>query len=110
MNKNIRTTDALLLEDFDIIGLSQKFPEQEIGVNVNRIYIQIAKYNQNPKRENEIKILKKALVSASNENHLDSKYSIMTLKDVMVCFGGCLKTLPKSTFVLSFTLNTSNFY
>ncbi len=105
-DKAFRSRNALQLEDFDIIELVNKFPNQKIGVNVNRIYIQIAKYNGNPERDVEIQILKNTLYSASNKKHFDSRYVMMTLHDVVKCFGKCLKYLPNSTFVLTHVWNS----
>lgn len=105
-DKVFRSRNALQTEDFDIIELVKKFPNEKIGVNVNRIYIQIAKYNGNPERDVEIQILKDTLYSASNNKHFDSRYVMMTLHDVVKCFGKCLKHLPNSTFVLTYIRNS----
>lgn len=105
-DKVFRSRNALQTEDFDIIELVKKFPNEKIGVNVNRIYIQIAKYNGNPERDVEIQILKDTLYSASNNKHFDSRYVMMTLHDVVKCFGKCLKNLPNSTFVLTYIRNS----
>ncbi|MBE5739226.1 MAG: hypothetical protein E7349_00040 [Clostridiales bacterium] len=99
MSKVRKTNNALMLENFDIKNLSLQFPQQSVGVNVNRIYIQIAKYNQNPNRRTEVQILKRVLATAYNKKYIDSKYIVMTLEEVMQCFGEGLKILPKSTFI-----------
>ena len=101
MNNDIRRRHSLLLEDFDITNLSKSYPEQKVGVNVSRIYTQIAKYNQNPERNEEIKILKKAISKTSNKYNYDARYTIMKISDVVFCFGKILKKLPKSTFILT---------
>lgn len=99
MSNDIRSRHALILEDFDIINLNKIFPKQKVGVNVSRIYVQIAKFNQNPNRVEEIEILQKAVSYATNKNNIDSRYTIMELQDVILCFGNSLKNLPKSTFI-----------
>lgn len=104
MSDDMRLKHALILEDFDIKDLSQNFPNQKIGVNVSRIYVQIAKFNQNPSRTEEIQILQKAIAYTSNKYNMDAKYTIMELQDVVLCFGKSLKKLPKSTFVSTHTL------
>lgn len=105
-DKVFRNRNALQLEDFDIIELEKKFPNQKVGVNVNRIYIQIAKYSGNPELNSEVHILKSALYGVSNKKHFDSKYVMMTLHDVVKCFGKCLKYLPNSTFILTHIWNS----
>lgn len=108
MNNNVIKKETLYLEDFDIRKLSEKFPKYEIGVKTNILYLQIAKYNQNPSRSQEITILKKAISNASNSKFLDSKYVSMKLEDVVVCFGKSLKLLPKTTFVQAYLFETIN--
>lgn len=99
MQKEKHINDALLLEDFDIRGLSKYNPAQKIGVNVSCIYVQIAKFSNNPLRNEEISILKQSLRGISDEKHIDARYTIMQVKDVMKCFGKGLKKLPKSAFM-----------
>ena len=106
MGRNVRGKNALILEDYDIRSLSKAFPQQEVGVNVNRIYIQIAKFSNNPKRTEEIGILKNALFLAQDDNYRDYRYTVMTLNDVMKCFGRYLKKMPRSTFIQSSELGT----
>lgn len=108
MNNNIIKKETLYLEDFDIKKLSVKFPEHKIGVKTSIVYLQIAKYNQNPSRSQEITILKKAVLNASNSKFFDSKYVSMKLEDVVVCFGKSLKFLPKTTFVQAYLFDTIN--
>lgn len=99
MNSDLRTKHSLFLEHFDIMLLSKIHPDQKIGVNVSRIYLQIARYSQNPHRKKEMNILKKAIFHTSNKYHVDSKYAIMEVQDIIACFGYDLKKLPKTTFV-----------
>lgn len=99
METEKRIGDALILEDFDIIELSKYCPEQEVGVSISSIYIQLAKYMHNPSRQEEINILIKALPAAENKKQVNSRYVVMQIKDVMQCFGKNLKVLPKSTFI-----------
>lgn len=99
MEHEIRLQNSLLLEDFDIQNMYKLDPTQKVGVNVNAIYIQIAKYSQNPSRVNEIRILKEALIFARKKNYTDTHYTIMELSDVIKCFNKYLKRLPKSTFL-----------
>lgn len=92
--------DALMLEDFDIKSMTKRNPDDKVGVSVSRIYIQIAKYNFNPDRKEELRILDDALRRANNsKTYIDAKYIEMTLRDIMVCFGRHLRKLPKSTFM-----------
>lgn len=108
MENEFRNKCSLLLEIYDIKGLQKELPKKKIGVNVNRIYIQIAKYNCNPNRVTEIQILKKALLNVSNKNHFDSRYATMNLEDVIKCFGANLNKLPKTTFVQSYIFDSDN--
>ena len=108
MSSIIRNKHALLLEDFDIIKLNKMHPHQKVGVNINRIYIQIAKFSQNPNRSQEIQILKKAIVKADGIKLRESRYVVMELPDVMFCFGDNLKKLPKSTFMLTHSIENKS--
>jgi len=101
MSRDIRTKYSLFLEDFDIKALCKENPNQKIGINVSRIYFQIAKFNQNPYRSEELKILKKVILQASNKNYFDTRYAIMELQDFVFCFGTDLKKMPIYTW--SFT-------
>lgn len=101
MNSDIRKKYSMFLEDFDIADLNKNFPKQKVGVNVSRIYTQIAKYNQNPGRIEEVKILKKAICKTSNKYNYDARYAIMEINEIVFCFGKSLKKLPKSTFLLT---------
>lgn len=98
MSKDIRTKYSLFLEDFDIKALCEKHPNQKIGINVSRVYFQIAKFNQNPSRAKELKILKTAISQAKNKYNLDTRYTIMELQDFVFCFGNNLKKMPKYTW------------
>lgn len=108
MSNNIRTKSSLLLEDFDIKALCEKCPNQRIGVNVSRIYIQIAKFNQNPLRLKELRILKKAVAQSSNKYNYDAHYTIMELQDFVACFGVDLKKMPKYTWALTHSAEFSD--
>lgn len=105
MNSKTKELSPLFLEDFDIVGLSKIFPEYEIGVHINRVFSQIAKYNQNPFREEETEILKRVALSGRNSKRHDSKYVIMRLRDVAFCFGHSLKHMPKTSFTQVFTID-----
>lgn len=94
-----RIEDALLLEYFDIRGLAKYNPEQKIGVSVSSIYTQIAKFSNNPSRKSEIQLLIKALDGVSDKKHVDSRYTVMQVQDVIKCFDKYLKASPKSTFI-----------
>ncbi len=98
MNDISHELETLYLEDFDIEKLSRDFPNYRIGVKTTAIYAQMAKYHQNPKRIVQSRILHKALRSARVSKHLDSKYIVMELSEVITCFGESLKKLPKTTF------------
>lgn len=99
MEKRRRTMDALILEDFDIVGLSEECPEQEVGVRVSHIYVQIAKIRNNPTKRIEVQILLEALNNANHKKNMSSRYVTMKINDVIRCFGNDLKTIPKSTFI-----------
>lgn len=100
MDRTTYRPDALLLEDFDIRSLAKLAPQKEIGVNVNRIYSQIAKISGNPRRNNELQILVKAISSIKpNKGGIDPVYIPMKMDDVALCFSKRLKTLPKNTFI-----------
>lgn len=108
MNNKIIKKETLYLEDFDIKKLSTNFPNYEIGVKTSILYLQIAKYNQNPSRKHEITILKEAVLNANNSKFLDSKYVSMKLEDVVICFGKSLRVLPKTTFVPAYLFDNIN--
>lgn len=98
MNRAINS-NALLLEDFDIVNMQKCCPDETIGVNVNRIYIQIAKYGNNPKRAEELKILSNAISNIGGRGVIEEpKYVPMKVCDVTKCFRQYLKKLPKRTF------------
>lgn len=103
MKYEVRTKDAILLEDFDIKALSKDFPNKKIGVNTNSIYLQIAKFGNNPQREKEMEILMKAAWVADEAKNV--RYSQMTLAEIMTCFGNSLRKLPKSTFIMYSSFN-----
>lgn len=94
-----RIYDALILEDFDIVELYKYCPEQEVGVSVSSIYIQIAKFNNNPIYNTETQLLLNALLQYGGKKSNNSRYVMMQIKDIMQCFGKNLKKLPKSTFI-----------
>lgn len=97
-----RYADALLLEDFDIEQMSKDFPDKEIGVNVNRIYIQYAITKYSGVRSDARVILGNKILKLCNEGryYIEPNYVPMKLSDIMICFGSTLKKLPKSTFIL----------
>lgn len=94
-----RIYDAIILEDFDIIELNNYCPEQEVGVSVSSIHVQIARISNNPIYKTEIQILLNALLNNSSKKNSNSRYVLMQIKDIMQCFGNNLKKLPKSTFI-----------
>ena len=98
--------DSLILEDFDIQGLSEIFPEYEIGVRINAIYSQIARFSGNPKRISEILLCQYALKKVETDKFRRYRYTTMTLKDVMTCFGNDLKKMPAGSFVQSTPIET----
>lgn len=99
MKRKKNINDAFVLESCDIRGLSKSNPEKKIGVNVSSIYVQIAKFSNNPLRSEEICLLKKSLKGISDDKHVDARYVFMQVEDVMKCFDKSLKKLPKSTFL-----------
>ena len=99
MERKKRIYDALILEDFDIVDLYKYCPEQEVGVSVSSIYVQIAKYSNNPIYITETQILLNALLNCRSKKNSNSRYAMMQIKDIMQCFGKSLKKLPKSTFI-----------
>lgn len=91
--------DAIMLEDFDIKNMSAWFMCSKVGVNVSQIYTQIAKYSGNPKRENELDILVKAISSyETGEYEADPRYVLMEINEAKICFKDNMKKLPKTTF------------
>lgn len=101
MNHTIQNTnETFLLEDFDIIRLSELNPDRLVGVNINKIFLFISKYNDNPKRKSELNILKNILNDLYKEgNKKTPMYTPMTINDVIICFGDYINSLPKSTFI-----------
>ena len=62
-------------------------PESTIGISVIKVYAQIARFGNNPSRIDELKILRNAIKNANGKAHLDSRYTLMKVSDVRVCFG-----------------------
>ena len=91
---------TLFLEDFDIINMSKWEPDREIGVSINRIYIQIAKICHNSKKQQELYLLLSALSQLNyKEDLIEPKYVQMKVGIAKKCFEGYLKKLPKKTFI-----------
>lgn len=101
------TQDSLFLEDFDVQGLFKVFPDYEIGVRINAIYAQIAKFSGNPHRTDELKTCLYALKKVENDKFRRYKYTTMTLQDVIKCFGNDLKKMPIGSFVQSTPLGAN---
>lgn len=99
MESRQRIYDALILEDFDIVELYKYCPEQEVGVSVSSIYVQMARISNNPIYKAETQILLNALLNYRSKKNSNSRYVMMQIKDIMQCFGKNLKKLPKSTFI-----------
>jgi len=101
--EQIAVRDMLYLEDFDIARMLEECPEEYVGVNVNRIYVQITRFALNSERTRELGILTKALQRAQNQRTgIDCKYIPMQVKEIGLCFGqqkNMLKKLPKTSFV-----------
>lgn len=88
------------LEEFDIRNVTGENPNSEVGVNVNRIYIQIAKINGNPRKQKELQILVKALPKEKKYNNIkEPAYVVMNIEDVVICFKRQFKHLPRNTFI-----------
>jgi len=71
----------------------------KVAVNVNRVYLQIAKYRHNPYRKKELILLGQALTDARNHDNTDRSYVVMTSKDVKTCFGDDIESMPKNSFL-----------
>lgn len=93
--------DSLFLEDFDVQGLSEMFPDYEIGVRINTIYAQIARFSSNPRRSNELQLCQHALKKVETDKFRRYKYTTMPLQDVIKCFGDDLKRMPMGSFIQS---------
>lgn len=94
------SSNALLFEDYDIKNMSKWFPDKEIGVNINWIYIQIARLSNNPNNQQEVSILSESLSFLENRKYLvEPKYIPMKICDVEKCFGKNLKILPNNAFI-----------
>ncbi len=95
--------DMLFLEDFDIARMLKDCPDQYVGVNVNRIYVQITKFALNPQRTEELNILSDALRRARDiKTGVDCRYIPMRVSEIGSCFGqhkNMLSKLPKTTFI-----------
>lgn len=100
MSLKERVADSIILEDSNIKQLAESSPQTEVGVSVNRIYIQIAKNKLYANREDEIVLLYNALSNSTDKKTLvDAVYAIMSVESIMKCFGNSLNKLPKSTFI-----------
>lgn len=94
----VNTYSEFFLESSKLKKLSEESPNYQVGVHTSTIYLQIARFGQNPYREIEMKILKKAVLTAIDSNGMDSKYVMMSTQDIILCFGKMLKYLPKTAF------------
>lgn len=104
MEKEKFIGNELPLDNLDLRYFEKCNPKMKVGVNVSRIYIQIAKFCNNPLRKTEIQLLRNALQGVSNKKHVDSRYAIMCVEDIVKCFEEGSNTLPKYTFVPVVTL------
>lgn len=104
------SSDSLQFEDFDIVNMIDWFPNMTIGVSVNRIYIQIAKYHGRNNKQKALKILSNSLSRFDAEEYMmEPKYVVMSMTEVKTCFGDELKKLPKKTFInIKNTCNENN--
>ncbi len=75
-------------------------PESTIGISVIKVYAQIARFGNNPSRIDELKILRNAIKNANGKAHLDSRYTLMKVSDVRVCFGSEFNSFPTTAFVI----------
>lgn len=102
--------DSLQFEDFDIADMMEWFPDMPIGVSVNRIYIQIAKYTGRNNKQQALKILSKSISHFDTEEYMrEPKYVIMSIDEVKTCFGDELKKMPRQTFInIKNTCNENN--
>lgn len=99
MNERTMGSGAWFVESIDIENMNKWSPEQKVGVSVNRIYIQIAKYSSIPNKTEELILLSDAISKIESAKTLyEPKYVPMKVCDVFKCFEKCLKKLPKSTF------------
>lgn len=101
MNQNKLIKDSIILEPHDIIDLAKIFPDYEIGVRINAIYAQVAKFSGNPNRNRELQIFSYALERVEADTLRRFKYTTMTLQDVIKCFGN---RLPQGAFIQSVPL------
>lgn len=107
------SSNALILEDFDIIHLLEWYPNKYIGVSVNIIYAQIALFSGKKTKVEELQILREAISIVNGyEVMIEPKYVPMRVYEVGRCFDNkALKRLPKSTFInvgeANFRLNNS---
>ena len=101
MKYNESVRDSLVLVDFDIKGLFKVFPQIEIAVRINAIYSQIAKFTNNPLRNDEMRIFMDTLKKAQTDKNRRCKYTVMKLEDVVKCFGDDLKKMPIGSFAQS---------
>ena len=74
--------------------------QDNVGVSVSQIYIQIAKYSGNSQRERELVLLSKAVSSKKGNGHsIGLKYVPMKMQDVKFCFGSSYEKLPRGAIV-----------
>lgn len=106
MKSHKTAQDSLFLEDFDVRGLCEMFPDHEIGVRINALYTQIARLSNNPRRSSELRICHYALKKVQTNKFRRYMYTTMTLKDVIKCFGNDLSKMPKGSFVQSDPIET----
>jgi hypothetical protein len=91
---------ALFLKILDLKKICKCYPKRKVGVSVQQIYIQIAKYSGNPKRINELLLLSRAVSNYDIKDYEEEpKYVIMEAGEVERCFNKSYKNLPKNSFI-----------
>lgn len=75
--------------------------KRKIAISVINVYAQIAKFEDNPSRINELRILREAIKRANGKKHIDSRYTIMEVGDIRTCFGDDLRNIPETAVILS---------
>ena len=71
-------------------------PNLRIRVNADSLYLQVARYGNNPDREKELRILQKALWDVNNPKFKNARYARMSIADIITCFGDSVKMAPKN--------------
>lgn len=102
----VNTQNAIhIITNERIKDMIQEKPNDIFGVKTIRVYSQIVKVGRNPNKISAKKALIKALNASENipkkaRDPMSAKYIAMTGKDISLCFGDQITSLPEESIVV----------